>query len=201
MRVARDEDFVEGLALIDQGIHDPAVMPFQVPFTDTAMPLRQWDTLRYWWSTRSSFQPDSWNLEFFVYAGGVLIGVQGMHTEKFSLLREGSSGSWLGHAHQRQGYGTEMRTALLALAFDHLGAQVMRSAAFLNNPGSTGVSARLGYELDGTKTSAPRGVPVTSQQFRLTRERWSATRRALAEDVTVSGLAPCLALLGLDTSS
>ena len=201
MRVARDEDFVEGLALIDQGIHDPAVMPFQVPFTDTAMPLRQWDTLRYWWSTRSSFQPDSWNLEFFVYAGGVLIGVQGMHTEKFSLLREGSSGSWLGHAHQRQGYGTEMRTALLALAFDHLGAQVMRSAAFLDNPGSTGVSARLGYELDGTKTSAPRGVPVTSQQFRLTRERWSATRPALAEDITVSGLAPCLALLGLNASS
>ena len=38
------------------------------------------------------------------------------------MNREVMTSSWLGVAHQGQGYGTEARTALLTLAFDHLGA-------------------------------------------------------------------------------
>jgi len=35
LRLPRDEDMAEALAVVDQGIHDPAVTPFHVPWTDT----------------------------------------------------------------------------------------------------------------------------------------------------------------------
>jgi len=57
-----------------------------------------------------------------------------------------STGSWLGMRHQGKGFGTEMRAAILMLAFDHLGAKTARSSAFTDNPRSLAVSRRLGYE-------------------------------------------------------
>ncbi len=192
MRVGRDEDFEQAIRLIDDGIHDPAVMPFRFPFTDAVKPERDWNSLRYWWSTRASFQPLAWNLEFFVFHDDELIGIQSMVTEKFALLREGHSGSWLGARFQRKGFGFEMRSALLEFAFEHLEAKAMLSEAFTDNLASNGVSTKLGYELDGIDTVAPRGTAVTSQRFRLSRDRWKPTN-----NIVVTGLQPCRVLLGL----
>ncbi|WP_425460855.1 GNAT family N-acetyltransferase [Lapillicoccus jejuensis] len=50
-----------------------------------------------------------------------MIGQVTLRARDFAVTREVSTGSWLGLGHHRQGYGTEARTALLALAFDHLG--------------------------------------------------------------------------------
>jgi RimJ/RimL family protein N-acetyltransferase len=69
------------------------------------------------------------------------------------------------------------------------------SAAFMSNPASNRVSTKLGYELNGVETRAPRGEPVAAQRFRMTRERWLEVRRPL--DVQVSGFEPCRPLLGL----
>jgi RimJ/RimL family protein N-acetyltransferase len=195
MRVGRESDFASALQLIEDGIHDPSVMPFRIPFTDSSRPERDRDSLRHWWGSRASFQPAAWNLEFFAFAGGEFIGAQAMVAKQFALLREANTGSWLGQRFQGQGYGTEMRAAILEFAFDHLDASAMCTEAFLDNAASTRVSRKLGYEPDGFETLAPRGVPITSQRYRLSREAWA--RGIQSRSVTVTGLDPCRALLGI----
>jgi RimJ/RimL family protein N-acetyltransferase len=87
-----------------------------------------------------------------------------------------------------------MRQAALGLAFDHLGAEVAESEAFLDNPASNRVSLALGYEPNGLGRLAPRGVARDTQRFRLTLEGWRARPRP---EVRVEGLEPCLELFGL----
>jgi RimJ/RimL family protein N-acetyltransferase len=87
-----------------------------------------------------------------------------------------------------------MRQAVLALAFDHLGAQVAETEAFLDNPASNRVSLAIGYEPNGFGRLAPRGVARETQRFRLTLDGWRARPRP---EVTVEGLESCLALFGL----
>ena len=51
-----------------------------------------------------------------------------------------------------------MRGAVLALAFDGLGAESATTEAFVDNPASAGVSRALGYRPNGTGSIAPEGV-------------------------------------------
>ena len=78
-----------------------------------------------------------------------------------------------------------MRQAVLALAFDHLGAEVAETEAFLDNPASNRVSLAVGYEPNGFGRLAPRGVARETQRFRLTLEGWRARPRP---PVTVEGV-------------
>jgi RimJ/RimL family protein N-acetyltransferase len=87
-----------------------------------------------------------------------------------------------------------MRTAVLALAFEGLGAEVATSAAFVDNVASERVSRVLGYREDGTDRQAPRGVVQEMRRFRLDRADWLALTR---QPVAIEGLAECLTLLGL----
>jgi RimJ/RimL family protein N-acetyltransferase len=87
-----------------------------------------------------------------------------------------------------------MRQAILALAFDHLGAEVAETEAFLDNPASNKVSLAVGYEPNGFGRLAPRGTPRETQKFRLTLEGWRSRPRP---PVTVEGLEACLPLFGL----
>lgn len=57
----------------------------------------------------------------------------------FAVTRQAANGSWLGPAHQGQGFGTEMQAAVLHLAFAGLGAAYAVSAAMTDNLGSLGV--------------------------------------------------------------
>jgi RimJ/RimL family protein N-acetyltransferase len=62
-------------------------------------------------------------------------------------LRNGGchwQGSWPGRRYQRQGAGTEMRAAVLFLAFDGLGALAAESGALEGNDASSRVSGKLG---------------------------------------------------------
>src|SRR5256885_9501597 len=52
------------------------------------------------------------------------IGVQEVAGRDFAGTRRVSTGSWLGAPHQGHGLGTEMRAAVLELAFRGLGAEV-----------------------------------------------------------------------------
>ena len=56
-----------------------------------------------------------------------------------------------------------MRAAVLAFAFDGLGAQVAESSAFLDNAASNAVSRALGYEENGFGSLAPQGVARDTQ--------------------------------------
>ncbi|MBG6223554.1 RimJ/RimL family protein N-acetyltransferase [Arthrobacter sp. CAN_A2] len=75
-----------------------------------------------------------------------------------------ASGSWLTRSVHGQGFGTEMRAAVLQFAFDHLGATSAVSEAAAWNGASLGVSTRLGYALNGTSLVEARRGEVDVQQ-------------------------------------
>jgi RimJ/RimL family protein N-acetyltransferase len=69
--------------------------------------------------------------------------------------------SWLGPGYRGRGLGTEMRAAVLHLAFAGLGAREAASEAFTDNHASNRVSQALGYEPSprtaGSSGCRPRG--------------------------------------------
>ncbi|HYM82574.1 MAG TPA: GNAT family protein, partial [Candidatus Dormibacteraeota bacterium] len=121
------------------------------------------------------------------------IGAQTLFARDFPTLRLVRSGSWLGLPFQGRGLGKAMRTGVLGLAFDGLGAQVAESEAFLDNARSAGVSRSLGYEENGTGRLAPEGEARETRRFRLTRDGWRGRQRPA---VAIEGLEGCLELFG-----
>jgi RimJ/RimL family protein N-acetyltransferase len=142
-----------------QGVHDPSVMPFEVPWTDR---LDEEDFVGH--VTRA----DPRAIRFVAFLDGAPIGVQALDVHPEWV----STGSWLGRAYQGLGLGTEMRTAVLTYAFDHLGASLARSGAIAGNPQSLGVSRKLGYDVVGSHTVSPRGEPVEHVDLELTPARF-----------------------------
>lgn len=197
----RDDDLAGLLEVIGRGVHDPAVMPFGVAWTDTPSPQREWNALKWWWRQRVELSPDQWSLGFAVFVDGAPVGMQDVRGNEFPKLAQVGTGSWLGGAFQGQGLGKEMRSAILTFAFEGLGAEVATSESFVDNPQSAGVSRAMGYEENGVARFAPRGEPVDAIRWRLTRERFeelrSAGHYARWEPVEIEGLEPCLPLLGL----
>ena len=113
---------------------------------------------------------------------GTLIGMQGLHARGFATRRTVDTGSWVGQDFQRRGFGKEMRAALLALAFDGLGAQLAETEAFLDNAASNAVSRALGYEENGFGSLAPEGVPRETQRFRMTARHVAVTAATSGHD-------------------
>jgi RimJ/RimL family protein N-acetyltransferase len=196
LRVPDLEDLTALGRLAADGVHDPAVMPFSVPWTD-AEPLDQArGTMQWHWAQWGAWSPQRWSLSFVTVtvADGLVVGTQDVGAHDFAVLREVNSGSWLGLAHHGLGYGTEMRAAVLELAFAGLGAEFATSEAFEDNAASWGVSRKLGYTDDGIARHVVRGRAVTGRRLRLARERWAAHR---AVPVAIEGLVPCLPMFGL----
>ena len=192
-------DDLDALAdLAAAGVHDPEVQPFMVAWTDASPEERARNTLQYHWSRWGSWTPSDWVLELAVIRDGAVVGSQGAGGRDFAVLREVHTGSWLGRRYQGQGIGTQMRAAVLALAFDGLGARWAVSAAFEDNPASLGVSQKLGYRDDGIEWHLVRGHPALTRRLRLERARWQAARTV---PVQIHGLPPCLPLFGLPASS
>lgn len=194
LRVPTLED-LEALAdLAVDGVHDPEVQPFAVPWTDAPPAERARGLLQYHWSEWAAWQPSAWALNLVADLDGTIVGTQGLIGTDFAILREVSTGSWVGRRYQGQGVGTEMRAAALHLAFAGLGAEYAVSAAFADNEASFAVSRKLGYQEDGIERRVVRGRPVISRRVRLDRVGWQARRTV---PVTIDGLAPCLPLFGL----
>ncbi|MFJ6279858.1 GNAT family N-acetyltransferase [Arthrobacter subterraneus] len=153
------------------GIHDPAVMPFSVPWTDAPREVLIRETAKHRWRSRTSVEPDSRTLNFVVRHDEVPIGIQDMTSRHFSVTRSVTTGSWLSRSYQGRGLGKEMRAAVLLFAFDHLGAEVTESDAAVWNQGSSGVSRSLGYRNSGVKRVVARPGELTEQHgVRLARE-------------------------------
>lgn len=195
LRMPKDEDLPAALAMVDQGIHDPASTPFHVPWTDNEPPERDRDALQFWWRNRVTFSPANWNLAFFVYHDGSFVGSQSLGASDFPTVRVAATGSWLGMAHQGQGIGKEMRRAVLELAFTHLDALAVTSGAFADNLPSQRVSLAVGYEDNGRSRLRRRDGASEQVNFRITRERWENTRTDLAIEVT--GFDECADMFGL----
>jgi RimJ/RimL family protein N-acetyltransferase len=126
--------------------------------------------LQHHWSQLASWHPANWHLELAVVLDSVVVGTQGIGATDFAVLREVGTGSWLGRDYHGRGVGTAMRSAVLALAFDGLGAEYALSDAFTDNAASLGVSRKLGYADNGILRLVVRGRPQSSQRVRLDRE-------------------------------
>jgi RimJ/RimL family protein N-acetyltransferase len=142
-----DDDIPLLVDLASGGIHEPDAMPFAIPWS-TATDLGH-EMSAHYWRTRAEFSPQVWTLDFVVRHEGVVVGSQGFRARDFLVTRTGETGSWLGRAYQGRGIGTLMRQAICVTLFDHLGAEEITSAAFLDNPASLAVSRKLGYVENG----------------------------------------------------
>jgi RimJ/RimL family protein N-acetyltransferase len=178
--------------LSQRGIHDPAVMPFGIAWTDDSdRPGFVDEGIEHHQARLREWQADDWTLNLIAFYRGRPIGVQSVRGERFAERRTVDTGSWLGREFQGQGLGTEMRAGALSLAFDGLGAGVATSGAIEGNPQSLGVSRKLGYEVVGSHVVSPRGVPAEHTDLELRRERFRSP-----VPVDLIALAPLLPLFG-----
>jgi RimJ/RimL family protein N-acetyltransferase len=145
------------------------------------------------WQHRGTWSPTSWCLDLVVEVDGRVVGVQALEGEEYPLLRTVDSNSWLTTEVRGRGLATSMRTGVLALAFDHLGAVAAVSSATLDNAPSLAVSRRLGYADNGlSRTNSQAGV-IELQHLRLLAETW----RTAGHRAEIEGVAACLPWFGL----
>lgn len=198
LHAVRDEDLPELVALVLDGVHDPARMPFSVPWTDATpaeLPRRY---LAHYWAQRSEMSVERWSLDLVVRRDGTAVGIQGISTQNFLVTRTGETGSWLGRRFQGQGIGTRMRQAVCALAFDHLGFEEVTSAAFTDNPQSLNVSRKVGYRENGERRVQRReGECATSRGLVLVPESFVRAD----EPLVVEGAAAVRRFLGIEGSA
>ncbi len=141
--------------------------------------------LRGIWRGRGLTAPDRWRLYFVAVVDGEVIGMQDLIGFDFLTFGSVESSSWVSSDVRLKGLGTEMRSAILHLAFEGLGAKEATSEAGGDNMPSNRISERLGYEPNGTSWATHNGVPNLGRRWRLTREAWLLTRR---DDISLSGV-------------
>ncbi|MDJ0464447.1 GNAT family protein [Streptomyces sp. H27-C3] len=194
LRVPHGDVLDELAAVAAAGVHDEASMPFSVPWTEGSPEARGLATFQHVLGTVAGWSPKAWTLSLAVRHEGRTVGRQDLATTDFAVTREGETGSWLGREHQGAGIGTEMRAAVLHLAFDGLGARYVTSAAMTDNPASLRVSQKLGYQEDGLTVISVQGRARTLRRLRLSRGDWETHRTVPVE---TTGLAPCRELFGI----
>jgi RimJ/RimL family protein N-acetyltransferase len=179
------EDELRRLAAVAAaGVHAPDEQPFGIPWGTQPPALRARSVLQWHWASRGTWAVGRWTLDFAVFLDGEPVGTQGLSAVGFPVRREVATGSWLGLPYQRQGFGKEMRAAVLVLAFSHLGTLSAVTGAFTDNTAASKVSKALGYQEDGQQVADRDGVRMLAHRFRLTAppdmRRWPT--------VTVSGV-------------
>ena len=183
------------MGVAEAGVHPPEEMPFRVAWTDgIGKPGFAESFIAFHLGLREAWTTAAWSLDLGVFADGEPMGCQGMSGERFAETRRVVTGSWLGRRFQGRGYGTEMRAAVLELAFAGLGAQAAVSGHADGNTQSMGVSDKLGYEPAGEGFVAPRGYPIRHFELELTRDRWAVSKRI---PVVLEGLESSRALFGV----
>jgi RimJ/RimL family protein N-acetyltransferase len=192
---ATDELLERLIPVVRAGVVGAGPLPFDDPmslYQDS--PEREWRWLRAIWAGRARVDRSWWRLYFVVMVNGEPAGVQDLTGVQFAALGTVSTFSWLGPEYRGRGVGTEMRAAVLHLAFAGLAAREAASEAFADNQASNRVSEALGYEPDGTSWATRRGDAAPLKRWKLTRERWETTRRT---DIELVGVQECLPVLGV----
>jgi RimJ/RimL family protein N-acetyltransferase len=82
LRLPAPEELADLADLAVEGIHDPDVMPFAVPWTD-----------QYNWLRRGNSTPQDWALLFTVFVDGTAVGQQDLAARNVAVTREVSTGS------------------------------------------------------------------------------------------------------------
>ena len=196
LRYIDDELAAELALLAAKGIHDPATMPFGMPWSDVASPELERNTMQHYWRCRAEMTPSAWAIELATVVEGTVVGTTALETTNFPTLRAFGTGSWLGREHQGKGTGKEMRVATLHLGFLGFGSQQANTAAWPDNASSLGVTRSLGYIENGTRSMLRRSEAAVMHDFTMSRADFVA--RLQRDDITLHGVEACLPLLGLD---
>lgn len=189
-----DREELENLARVaEAGIHPPGEMPFFVPWTDAiGEPGFVEGFVAFHEQALAHWVPDRWTLNLVAFLDGAPVGTQSLGADRFAAERVVETGSWLGASHQGHGLGTEMRAAVLELAFGPLGTRAARSGWIESGAGrSAAVSAKLGYRETGTSIASPRGKPVVRHDLVLEQAEWRCPI-----PVELAAVEPCLPLFG-----
>lgn len=198
LRAIRDADIPALVELAERGIHDPDAMPFAFAWSTAPTNELGRNMAAFYWRNRVEFGPTKWSLELVARWHGEIVGSQGFATRNYLVTRTGETGSWLGREFQGRGIGTLMRQTICAFLFDHLAAEEVSSAAFVDNPASLAVSRKVGYVPNGRFREERRpGELAISQQLSLSRERLVRSPNPLRVD----GVDPIRRLIGLDETS
>lgn len=183
LRPMREDDLPRLAAVLPGDVgHDPRLAMFgSQTFAENERRL----FCQGYWKALGTWDPASWVLHLAVTYAEDLVGVQTLEGENFPALRTVDSASWLIPSVRGRGVGVAMRTAVLGLAFDGLGAVAAISSATLANVASLGVSRRVGYTDNGISRIVDTGGDVVElRHLRLTADRWPGA------DVRIDGLAP-----------
>jgi RimJ/RimL family protein N-acetyltransferase len=171
---------------------DPAAQTYDVGDARTG---RGMVAHQSYWQSYGTWRPSAWRLSFVVRAAGEIVGVQELEGNDFPVLRTVDTSSFLVPAARGQGYGKQMRGAVLALAFGPLRAEAAITSAWHDNHASLGVSRALGYRPNGESLHARRDRADVMKHMRLLRSDWLASGRG--DQVKISGLEGCWPLFGL----
>jgi len=143
-----------------------------------------------------TWRPQAWRLSFVVRsAAGEILGVQELEGNEFPTLRTVDSSSFLIPPARGRGYGKQMRTAVLALAFGPLEARAAITSAWHDNHASLGVSRALGYRPNGESLHSHPGRVDVMKHMRLLRADWLASGAGPLVEIT--GFDACRPLFGL----
>jgi RimJ/RimL family protein N-acetyltransferase len=179
LRAATDDLLDELADLVRAGKTHADPPPYDDPMSfyepDPDLRVAKW--LRAIWRRRGIVEPDAWRLYFVVVVDGRAVGEQTLIGVDFAALGTVTTFSWLSTDERGRGLGHEMRSAVLQLAFDGLGAREAASDAFVDNHASNAISAALGYEPNGFDWATRKGEPAMLNRWRLTRQSWEGMRR------------------------
>lgn len=193
LRLPTEDELAAVADVAAQGVHGPGATPFLRPWTDGGPAERARELVQRHWRRRGAWTPQDWTLDLVIFEDGRPVGIQEVGAEDFATLREVWTASWLGFEYQGRGIGSEMRSAVLHLAFAGLRATDATTMSFTDNLAALVVSHKLGYRPDGITRDVLHDRVVVSQRLRMTRADWEPTDRP---KVTISGLEPCLAHFG-----
>lgn len=194
LRLPREAELGDLADVAAGGVHGPSERPFLTPWTDGTAEDRARIVLKSHWDKLATWEVHDWSLGLGVFAtSGEALGMVTLRAQDFAVVREVRTTSWLGVRHHGQGFGTEARRGLLALAFDHLGAETALTEVFQDNHASQGVSRKLGYEHDGISRDARGSEVLISDRLRLSRSRWADVPHA---DIVVDGVDACRHMFG-----
>lgn len=183
----RDDELIVGLMPADFD-HDPT---FPRDPALTLLEHRQaW--MRHWLrGFRDPASPDDWFLPFVVSTHDGPVGFQVLEGKGFWRHRQVDSSSFLEPKARGRRLGIAMRTAVLFLAFDVLGAEKAVTAARPDNIPSKRVSERVGYVATGRKNPVVADAIRPIDTYELTRARWDFL---VHQPVEISGTPPAQAL-------
>jgi RimJ/RimL family protein N-acetyltransferase len=193
------EDELPALTDAARDIAGPADPRLQMPWMYGGSPDMERHLLQRHWRALAHWKTASWHLPLAVFLAAEPIGMQDLWAEEFAQRRSAGTGSWITLARQGRGFGTEARAAVLDLAFGHLGAAEALTEYTEGNHASERVSRKLGYLPNGQRTAHRDDTGrVTEYQLRLDRPAWESHARR--DRIAVTGLGPCMPMLGLPGS-